>query len=102
MQPTQPTPAPDKTQTTTTFFLLDRRVLGAVWIAKRIMVALTIGSAIDQNILLVLIAAGIREGLSALTDFSQPLNPVVTTGQSSPPNPIPEPITDPAKPTDPV
>lgn len=88
----------DKLETQLTFFLLNRNVLGAIWVIKRMAFAFTIDQAIDGTTRGIIIMLAIREGLSALTDYSQTKDPVVTTNKSSPPNPTPEPMQTPDAP----
>lgn len=80
----------EKLETQLTFFLLNRNVLGIIWVIKRMAFAFTIDQAIGGSTRGILVMLAIREGLSALTDYSQTKNPVVTTNQSSPPNPAPD------------
>lgn len=77
----------EKQQSSLTFFLPDRRVLGWVMIAKRIAFAFTLGGAAMQDWRIVSGFVILREALSAYTEYSQAKNPITTVGQSSPPNP---------------
>jgi hypothetical protein len=82
-------------QTSLTFFLPDRRLLGWAMVLKRIVTALSVGSLLDNNKLLTVLLIGLREGLSAYTDYASANNPIQTTQQSAPiekPEPI-EPTT---------
>lgn len=87
----------DKLQTQLTFFLWNRNVIGWIWVIKRMMFALTVGQLVDGTNHGAIIFLTIREGLSAITDYAQPRDPINTTNTSSPPNPAPD-IADPKTP----
>lgn len=76
-----------KQQSTLTFFLWPRTLLGWIWVIKRMMFALTLGQVVDGSQKGTIYLMMIREGLSAITDYASVRNPIVSSQQSSPPNP---------------
>ncbi|MCX6218327.1 hypothetical protein [Spirosoma sp.] len=76
----------EKLQTQLTFFLWNRNVVGWIWVVKRMMIALTIDQLFQGSERGALFFIALREGLSAITDYAQAKNPVISTNQSSPPN----------------
>ncbi len=73
-------------QTQTFYFSWSRTLIGWVWVAKRMMFALTVGQLVEGSTIGAIVLLTIREGLSAITDYSTPADPINSVTQASPPN----------------
>ncbi len=79
----------EKLQSQMIFFIMNRNVLGTVWVLKRMMFALTLTQVLEGTSNGAAAMLCIREGLSAITDYAAARHPVNSTQQTSPPNPTP-------------